>query len=192
MDKRNKSKNNEEKQFDDPMRKYQDISDFADHCHTPSFGSNMDSHLLSEGSYSDFDDDLDDLEFAPGKDDMSMMSSDQEYPGNQANNTERLPTSTGAYDMGVSKSRSSSFDSIPHNKRKASNMSDNAAKSLAKEKNREHAKNTRMRKKNFIESLKDTVKQLADDREKTERERTLAITKLLEQVCVLFNVFGCF
>ena len=45
----------------------------------------------------------------------------------------------------------------------------------AKEKNREHAKNTRMRKKSYIESLKDDVKQLSDLREKTDDMRKLQL-----------------
>ena len=52
----------------------------------------------------------------------------------------------------------------------------------AKVKNREHAKNTRMRKKNYIETLKDTVRMLADEREKTDRERRIWLCRLAEQV----------
>lgn len=54
----------------------------------------------------------------------------------------------------------------------------------AKEKNREHARNTRMRKKNYIESLKDTIKALNDDREKLDRERRVAFNRMNEQINV--------
>mmetsp|Transcript_31080 Transcript_31080/g.51952 ORF Transcript_31080/g.51952 Transcript_31080/m.51952 type:complete len:1213 (+) Transcript_31080:220-3858(+) len=51
-----------------------------------------------------------------------------------------------------------------------------------KAKNREHAKNTRMRKKNYIEALKDDIKFLTQDREKRDRERKMQLSQLAEQV----------
>jgi hypothetical protein len=52
----------------------------------------------------------------------------------------------------------------------------------AKAKNREHAKNTRIRKKNYIESLKESIKFLSEDREKNDRDKKIALTRLAEQV----------
>jgi hypothetical protein len=45
----------------------------------------------------------------------------------------------------------------------------------AKEKNREHAKNTRMRKKSYIESLKDQVKEMSESREQLDQTRRMAL-----------------
>lgn len=55
---------------------------------------------------------------------------------------------------------------------------------LQKEKNREHAKNTRMRRKNFIESLKDQLIQLQNEQEKIDRERKVNLNRLIEQTQV--------
>ena len=52
----------------------------------------------------------------------------------------------------------------------------------AREKNREHAKNTRMRKKNYIESLKENIKQLTDEREQSDLKRKASLSKLADQV----------
>lgn len=57
-----------------------------------------------------------------------------------------------------------------------------SAKLTAKEKNREHAKNTRMRKKKFIEALKDSIKVLTDEKEKGEREKRISLNRTMEQV----------
>lgn len=51
----------------------------------------------------------------------------------------------------------------------------------AKEKNREHAKNTRMRKKTYIESLKDEVRVLSEGREKTENTQRFQLAQKAEQ-----------
>ena len=53
-----------------------------------------------------------------------------------------------------------------------------------KSKNREHAKKTRIRKKNYIESLRETVKNLSEEREKADRDSRIALTRLIEQVCL--------
>ena len=49
-------------------------------------------------------------------------------------------------------------------------------------KNREHAKNTRMRKKNYIETLKENIKNISTTRDARDRERKAAITRLADQV----------
>lgn len=55
----------------------------------------------------------------------------------------------------------------------------------AREKNREHAKNTRMRKKNYIESLKENIKQLTDEREQSDLKRKASLSKLADQVKII-------
>lgn len=80
-------------------------------------------------------------------------------------------------------SRSSYDDGADHeaSKRKVNSKSGKMDEQDAKAKNREHAKNTRMRKKNYIESLKDNIKQLAEEREKYDRERKISLSRLAEQ-----------
>lgn len=51
----------------------------------------------------------------------------------------------------------------------------------AKQKNREHAKNTRIRKKNYVESLKDNIVRLTEEREKLDRDRKVAANRLSER-----------
>ncbi len=53
---------------------------------------------------------------------------------------------------------------------------------MTKAKNREHARNTRIRRKNFIETLKDDILQVSANRETRDRERKAALSKLADQV----------
>ena len=62
----------------------------------------------------------------------------------------------------------------------------------AKVKNREHAKNTRMRKKNYIETLKDTFQHLAQERENLDKDRRFSLTRLAEQCTVRKKVLQAF
>lgn len=144
----------------------------------------------SDGSHSDYDDDFD---IAPGKDDISLMSSDDD--GSIELGYDNGTTVAINAVLKERKPRSGSFDSASNNKRKHEKIAklSDSAKLLAKEKNREHAKNTRMRKKNYIESLKETVKQLSDEREKIERDRNIVISKLMEQVkyLKLYTIRSC-
>jgi hypothetical protein len=55
----------------------------------------------------------------------------------------------------------------------------------AKAKNREHAKNTRIRKKHYIEALKESLKLLLEKRDKTDKDQRITLSRLAEQVCVL-------
>jgi hypothetical protein len=55
---------------------------------------------------------------------------------------------------------------------------------LQKQKNREHAKNTRMRRKNYIESLKDQLTQLQNEQDRLDRERKVNLNRLIEQTQV--------
>jgi len=59
-------------------------------------------------------------------------------------------------------------------------------------KNREHAKNTRMRKKTYIVTLKETVQKLADEKEKIEKERRIALTKIAEASMIRKRVLQSF
>ena len=52
----------------------------------------------------------------------------------------------------------------------------------AKAKNREHAKNTRIRKKHYIEALKESLKLLSEERDKIDRDRRNSLSRLAEQV----------
>lgn len=63
-------------------------------------------------------------------------------------------------------------------------------KLTAKEKNREHAKNTRIRKKNYLEALKDSIRVLTEDRERVERDRKVSLSRLLEQATVRKKVLA--
>ena len=57
----------------------------------------------------------------------------------------------------------------------------------AKAKNREHAKNTRIRKKHYIEALKESLKLLFDEREKIDKDRRNSLSRLAEQVTKHFT-----
>lgn len=51
-------------------------------------------------------------------------------------------------------------------------------------KNREHAKKTRIRKKNYIESLRETVKRYSEDNERLDRNNRITLSRLVEQTRV--------
>lgn len=59
---------------------------------------------------------------------------------------------------------------------------DHAAQLLIKQKNREHAKNTRARRKNYIESLKEDIQQIITTRDARESERKDALNNVAGQV----------
>lgn len=91
-------------------------------------------------------------------------------------------------------------ESAPGQKRRAGSLDDSCEQSFymdeygaphlkTKAKNREHAKNTRMRKKNYIETLKDSVKHLAQERELTDRNRRISLTRIAEQVFIRFVIY---
>lgn len=63
---------------------------------------------------------------------------------------------------------------------------------VVKAKNREHAKNTRMRKKNYIETLKEDISHLSSTRDLRERNRKIMLSKLAEQVQLLTSFIGLF
>jgi len=52
-----------------------------------------------------------------------------------------------------------------------------------KAKNREHAKNTRRRKKGYIDTLKSTLSILSVDQEAIDNDRRIKISRMAEQVC---------
>jgi len=86
------------------------------------------------------------------------------------------------------KSRSSSFDDDENDMSKRKFSSKKGDVQNAREKNREHAKNTRMRKKNYIESLKESIKMLTDEREKNDQDRKNTLGKLADQVFLSFHI----
>ena len=55
----------------------------------------------------------------------------------------------------------------------------------AKEKNREHARNTRQRKKDYIESLKEAIKSMSEEMERTAQARDDRLTTMAQQVRLL-------
>ena len=61
-----------------------------------------------------------------------------------------------------------------------------------KAKNREHAKNTRIRKKNYIETLKDTVHSLAEEREVLDQGQRVMLTMVAEQFSIRRKVLQTF
>eukprot|EP00981_Chlorochromonas_danica_P014481 scaffold8015_cov165-Ochromonas_danica.AAC.39 len=54
----------------------------------------------------------------------------------------------------------------------------------ARAKNREHAKNTRLRKRMYIESLRESIKKISDERENIDRDRKAALGRFAEQVSI--------
>jgi hypothetical protein len=56
----------------------------------------------------------------------------------------------------------------------------------AKAKNREHAKNTRIRKKHYIEALKESLKLLLEKRDKTDKDQRITLSRLAEQVSDIY------
>jgi hypothetical protein len=53
-----------------------------------------------------------------------------------------------------------------------------------RDRNREHARNTRLRKKAYVEQLKQTVQELSAEREAVERDRRIVETRTMEQTVV--------
>merc|ERR1719378_1936002 len=51
----------------------------------------------------------------------------------------------------------------------------------SKAKNREHAKNTRIRKKNYIRTLKETIQQLGEEREIEDRHQRMMLMQIAEK-----------
>lgn len=112
------------------------------------------------------------------------------------------------YNMALAKSHSSDDDvSIDQSVRFGSSSSSSAKPNIekinarkanekggikltAKEKNREHAKNTRIRKKNYLEALKDSIRVLTEERERVERDRKVSLSRLLEHATVRKKVLA--
>lgn len=57
-------------------------------------------------------------------------------------------------------------------------------------KNREHAKNTRDRKRKFIEDLKEQLQKVSDEQDKIDRDRKVALSRLAEQISVRKKLLG--
>mmetsp|Transcript_17819 Transcript_17819/g.16089 ORF Transcript_17819/g.16089 Transcript_17819/m.16089 type:complete len:690 (-) Transcript_17819:567-2636(-) len=78
--------------------------------------------------------------------------------------------------------KSDSYDIYMHEGDNLNEMDINEVKAKYKAKNREHAKNTRKRKKGYIETLKQTLFALANEREQIESDRRIALAKLAEKI----------
>ena len=61
---------------------------------------------------------------------------------------------------------------------------------LTKAKNREQAKNIRIRQKNFIETLKDQIICMSQAHDSREKEKKIALSTLADKVCILY-CFDC-
>ena len=55
-----------------------------------------------------------------------------------------------------------------------------------KARNREHAKNTRIRRKNYIETLKDQIMGMSQAHDSREKEKKIALSTLADKVCILY------
>lgn len=58
-----------------------------------------------------------------------------------------------------------------------------------KAKNRQHAKNTRIRKKNYVESLKETLHSFNLERDRVDNERRAILARLADQVRYLAMIY---
>ena len=57
---------------------------------------------------------------------------------------------------------------------------------LTKAKNRESAKKTRIRRKNYIETLKDQIMGMSQAHDVREKEKKIALSTLADKVCILY------
>jgi hypothetical protein len=71
-------------------------------------------------------------------------------------------------------------------------IKDSTVDQKTKTKNREHAKKTRIRKKNYIESLKEAVKNFSDERERIDRDSRITLSRLTEQVIFIHLLYTFF
>lgn len=62
----------------------------------------------------------------------------------------------------------------------------------SRDRNREHARNTRLRKKAYIEKLRETLHSLSDEKEKADRNIKVSVARVVEQQAVRKNVLQCF
>jgi hypothetical protein len=95
-----------------------------------------------------------------------------------------LDTSASDYDSSMQLDPYGESDAGSHPKKASkSKKGEKTAldKLAAKEKNREHAKNTRIRKKNFVEALKESIRQLMEEQEEVDRDRKVSINRVIEQ-----------
>lgn len=101
-----------------------------------------------------------------------------------ANSSDRDSDCEGGSDVeGSQPSNDNHADSLPISDQfRELAEEDRIAQLLLKQKNREHAKNTRARRKNYIESLKEDIQQIISAREAREVGRKDALNKMAAQV----------
>lgn len=90
-------------------------------------------------------------------------------------------------DGGGGSSDEDSENSI-HEQPKRKRPAQNSDKSL-KEKNKEHARNTRLRKKNFIDHLKQAIQDLGRERDEDELRLRSELTRIASEVTLTHLVF---
>ena len=61
----------------------------------------------------------------------------------------------------------------------------------SRDRNREHAKNTRLRKKAYVMKLKDLVDQLTRQKDNEERDRRILGEKIYDTVSFIFQLAVC-
>lgn len=83
---------------------------------------------------------------------------------------------------------SSDVDSKTNNRCKRQNMSADERARQNRDRNREHARNTRLRKKAYVEELKHTLSELVTQRDLSEAERRQSLQRESEQREVRFRV----
>lgn len=66
--------------------------------------------------------------------------------------------------------------------RKGKGRKGNSMEEEVKAKNREHAKNTRLRKRQYIESVKDNIQKILEERDEVDKERKKALAKVAEEM----------
>lgn len=151
-----------------------------------SEGDSSDDVLGADDDYdsaSVTSDQLDNIKAETGSGKFRSTSFGDSTAGVTSRENQSIPnkkmSSTNVFSMGIPSSQLSSSQ-VPGMGSSSGQVKDKIL--AAKEKNREHAKNTRLRKKNYIESLKKSIKELSDEREKTERDKKQSMNKIMEQV----------
>lgn len=79
---------------------------------------------------------------------------------------------------------SANAETLPEMSADESNKILDEKKSSAKEKNRAHARRTRQRKKDYVESLRESLQSLSEERERVDRERRVLSSRLAETASV--------
>jgi hypothetical protein len=76
-------------------------------------------------------------------------------------------------------------DGLHYNDQNRPGEGEQVTHQLIKQKNREHAKNTRVRRKNYIEALKEDIQNIINVRESRDGERKGSLCKVAAQVWLM-------